>query len=81
MYPKIYYIFKSGDLESIKKIFKKKNVNIDAADVNTTTALHIASKAGNDEIVGFLLESGADVTKKDYKRRNALECAIEKDKR
>ena len=65
----------------MKKIVDNDKVNINESDVNATTALHIASKAGNDEIVAYLLEKGAIVTKKDYKGRNALECAIEKDRR
>ena len=62
-------------------ILASKNVDVNANDMNKTTALHIASKAGNSAIVDFLIESGADVKMKDYKARNALELAIEKDKR
>ena len=54
-------------------------VDIDAVDVNKTTALHIAAKQGNSNIVEYLLEQGAEIRMKDYKGRNALECAIEKD--
>ena len=62
-------------------IIVEKGVDVNADDMNKTTALHIASKAGNSAMVEFLLENGADVKKKDYKGRNALEIAIEKDKR
>ena len=57
------------------------NIDINARDVNKTTALHIAAKSGNPEIVEFLLEHGADIRLKDYKGRNALDAAIDKDQR
>ena len=35
-------------------------------------------REGHADIIKFLIEHGADVTKKDYKDRNPLELAIEK---
>ena len=35
-------------------------------------------REGQADIIQFLIEHGADVTKKDYKDRNPLEVAIEK---
>ena len=54
---------------------------MDTADNNKTTALHLAAKNGNCDILEVLLEKGADITLKDYKNRNALEVAIEKNQR
>ena len=56
-------------------------IDINAVDVNKTTALHIAAKSGNPDIVEFLLEHGADIKLKDYRGRNALDAAIDKDQR
>lgn len=56
-------------------------IDINAVDMNKTTALHIAAKSGNPEIVEFLLEHGADIKLKDYRGRNALDAAIDKDQR
>ena len=68
-------------MESTKLIVENNNIDLNTVDVNKTTALHIAAKSGHPKIVEYLLEHGADVTLKDYKGRNPLEAAIEKDKR
>jgi ankyrin repeat protein len=56
-------------------------MNVDTADNNKTTPLHLAAKKGYPDILDVLLERGADITAKDYKNRNALEVAIEKNQR
>jgi uncharacterized protein len=75
----------------VTALSQKKNVNcplyegycmnVDTADNNKTTPLHLAAKNGYPDILEVLLERGADITAKDYKNRNALEVAIEKNQR
>ena len=58
-----------------------RHVDINAVDINKTTALHISAREGHHLIVDYLLSCGARVTLKDYKNRNPLEMAIEKEKK
>ena len=67
-------------MTSLNAIVESNTVSINAVEMNKTTALQIASKEGHIEIITYLIENGADVKVKDYKQRNALELAIEKDK-
>ena len=58
-----------------------RHVDINSVDINKTTALHIAAREGHHLIADYLLSCGARVTLKDYKNRNPLEMAIEKEKK
>ena len=58
-----------------------RHVDINSVDINKTTALHIAAREGHHLIVDYLLSAGAKVTLKDYKNRNPLELAIDKEKK
>ena len=64
----------------MKTVVESNTVSVNALDVNKTTALHIAAREGHTDIISFLLEHGADVRLKDYKGRNPLQLAIEKEK-
>uniref|UniRef100_A0A7S1FMG0 Uncharacterized protein n=1 Tax=Corethron hystrix TaxID=216773 RepID=A0A7S1FMG0_9STRA len=50
-----------GDLQSVKKFIDTKKTNIDEADEHNWTALHEAAHNGHEEIVKYLVDSGADV--------------------
>ena len=54
---------------------------MDIEDNNKTTPLHLAAKNGFCDVFDLLLQSGADITLKDYKNRNALEIAVDKNKK
>ena len=50
----------SGDLETISRLIVK-GLNINDADYDGRTPLHLACQAGHAEVVQFLLENGANV--------------------
>ena len=57
------------------------NNYVDTEDNNKTTPLHLAAKNGFCEVYNILVSNGANPTLKDYKDRNVLELAIEKNKK
>ena len=62
-------------------VASNRHVDINSVDINKTTALHLASREGHQDVMSYLLECGARVTAKDYKNRNPLELAIDKGKK
>lgn len=50
-----------GDLDECKRIFRERNININARDVEKHTALFLASRGRHVSVVSWLLENGADV--------------------
>ena len=54
---------------------------VDTEDNNKTTPLHLAAKNGFCEVYNTLVLHGADIALKDYKDRNVLELAIEKNQK
>jgi len=54
---------------------------VDTEDNNKTTPLHLAAKNGFCEVYNTLVQHGADIALKDYKDRNVLELAIEKNQK
>jgi len=61
----LYKAAKDGELESVKKLvafFEKSHAFVNSRDKKSgNTAMHIACRNGNFEVVEFLLESGAEV--------------------
>jgi ankyrin repeat protein len=51
-------------------------VDINAFNTTGQTALHIAAGRGLDEVVKFLAESGAKLTRTDKQGRTALDVAL-----
>ena len=43
----------------------RNHVNLNAADYDQRTCLHLAASEGNGPIVEFLVQSGADINAKD----------------
>ena len=48
-----------GDLTTVKNLIKQ-GIDVNTADYDNRTALHIAVASSNDDIVQFLLDNGAD---------------------
>lgn len=50
-----------GDIEAVERMLRS-NVSIDAGDYDGRTALHLAAAEGQQAMVAFLLDNGADVS-------------------
>lgn len=64
----------SGHYASVKYIVES-NVNIDALNNRNFTAVAMAAKSNQLKILQYLIESGADINKRDFIGRTALEMA------
>jgi ankyrin repeat protein len=69
----LFLSVKENDLDRLSYNLTRRDIN--SVDRDGKTVLHIASEAGNLEIVKFLLGMGADRTILDYDGRNALSYA------
>jgi len=80
-YKKYKYKLKNSEKEitlTIKHIIDQlcaDNLDLNGADENGRTALHLAARLGLNEIVKYLIEKGADVNLKDHKSMTALHVA------
>lgn len=54
------------------KLLVNANALVDKANQKGTTALMRATQEGNEEVVGILVAAGADVSKRNNERMNAL---------
>ena len=73
----------SGDLESLKvmvKFVKDKSI-VNKPDFIDVCPLHLAAKKGHVDVFEYLINNGADITKKGPKNKTALDIAIEKEQR
>jgi ankyrin repeat protein len=70
---KLFIAVKAGDLDTLSYNLTRRDIN--SVNKDGKTVLHIASEAGNFEIVKFLLGMGADRTILDDDGRNALSYA------
>ncbi len=58
---------RSGDMERVKKLLSEKPSLINSRTIWTDKApVNVAVASGNDQMVAYLLESGADVNTKDF---------------
>ncbi|XP_023331663.1 transient receptor potential cation channel subfamily A member 1 homolog isoform X2 [Eurytemora carolleeae] len=71
----------SGNIECLKLVLGYCKNYVDTEDNNKTTPLHLAAKNGFCEVYNTLVQHGADIALKDYKDRNVLELAIEKNQK
>ena len=65
---------KNGDLEKVKDLIKKQT-NINCKDKYSQTPLMWATTVGNENIVRYLIEHGADLSHKDGNNETALTIA------
>jgi ankyrin repeat protein len=54
-----------GNLNAVKDLIEKKNVNINESDYDRRTPLHLAASNGRADIVEFLISQGAVVNAED----------------
>ncbi len=66
---------KSGDLARVQALIAHAEVNINATDEDTATALHCAASNGHKEVVKLLLEKGADIDTEDESNYTPLHSA------
>ena len=64
-----------GDIETMRSLISKQ-ADVNTADYDKRTALHISSACGHLEVVQFLLANGADVKRLDRWGRSAIADAI-----
>ncbi len=69
----LFLSVKTGDMDALSYNLARRDIN--SVNKDGQTVLHIASEAGNFDIVKFLLDMGADRTILDYDGRNALSYA------
>ncbi|XP_065337937.1 uncharacterized protein LOC135938275 isoform X1 [Cloeon dipterum] len=66
---------KSGNNEVVRYLLGLGRLNVDAHNINGSSALHLAAKNGHLKICEMLLESGAEIAFKDANYWNALHWA------
>ena len=54
-----------GDAKKVRELLHKNKVDVNAADYDKRTALHLAASEGHYEIVKILLESRASINARD----------------
>ncbi|XP_027190223.1 uncharacterized protein [Cicer arietinum] len=57
----LLFVTRANDIEALKKLTEKKNININEQNANGLSAAMIASAGGNVEAFKLLLHAGADV--------------------
>ena len=62
-------------LAAVKFLVEEANANVNARDANAYTALHHAASRGDDELVLYLVERGADVTALSRKGQTTADMA------
>ncbi|XP_043596537.1 myotrophin-like [Bombus pyrosoma] len=66
---------KNGDLEQVRDIVEKKNIDVNEM-IDGRTPLHYAADYGQSEVVRYLLEKGANANVTDKHGITALLAAI-----
>ena len=65
-----------GDAKKVRELLHKNKVDVNAADYDKRTCLHLAASEGNLRIVEFLIENGADINFRDRWGGTALRDAV-----
>ncbi len=68
----------NGKTQEVKELFTSK-YNINAVDKNGDTALHVAARKNDADLVTFLITKGADTNLKNYNSDTPLHVAIKND--
>eukprot|EP01087_Luapelamoeba_hula_P001573 TRINITY_DN1128_c1_g1_i1.p1 TRINITY_DN1128_c1_g1~~TRINITY_DN1128_c1_g1_i1.p1 ORF type:complete len:733 (-),score=148.10 TRINITY_DN1128_c1_g1_i1:54-2252(-) len=66
----------SGNLARLREIAAVPGVDINAADYDGRTALHLAAEEGKEDCVRFLIERGAEINALDKRQSTPLRGAI-----
>jgi len=65
-----------NDFSSVRKLIITDEMNVDERNSDNTTGLHLASAAGNVEVLQLLIECGANINTVDTFLRTPLEYAV-----
>ncbi|MCR4822851.1 MAG: ankyrin repeat domain-containing protein [Treponema sp.] len=76
--PSIQDLIMEGRYEEAKEVFKTKT-DINAVDENGDTALHVAARVNEADLVSFLIIKGADTEIRNNEGNTALHVAIKND--
>jgi len=71
-----HYAAQEGDLEVLKNIAEKKKELLFIADANGWTPFHESARAGNVDIIKFLIEAGSDLQQVTKNGETALDIAL-----
>jgi ankyrin repeat protein len=71
----LFFASKTGNTETITQLVREQHVDVDLRSGDDSTALHIATLAGKEEVVRLLLEYGANPNSMNHKRLTALHIA------
>ena len=69
---KLFDACEYNDIEKVKFLFEQKGANINEKNEYGMTALHLASRYGNLEIVKYLVEKGANINEKNERGLTAF---------
>lgn len=67
---------RTGDISQIEKIALEQNMNFDHRDGNGVSALMIASRFGQVDMIQFLLNQGVPVHQTDHDKQTPLEYSL-----
>lgn len=67
----------SGDISVVLQLIDDQQVDVNSADYDHRTALHVAAAAGNEKVVGLLLFKGANTKLTDRWGQRAIDGADE----
>jgi len=76
--PKLFTLIKEQKIEEIKSLISAnaENSNIDTKDYNDNTALHVACRIGNIEIIKLLLDKGTNINAQNFSKTTPLYIAV-----
>lgn len=64
-----------GHIQTVERLLKAKNLEIDATDQQGMTALHIAISRGYEDVCRYLIDSGASINISTKQGRTCLHLA------
>lgn len=65
-----------GNLEKVKELMKKGNVDVNKPDADGKTPLHRAAQSGSVDVMSFLLDNKADASKRSKSGETPLHVAV-----
>ena len=71
-----YKAVEEGDTETVKKLIRSQNVNVNKADINGSTPLFMAAQNGHLEVLKLLIEQEASIDQIDTDRWTPLLVAV-----